>query len=103
MGHRFCSEGRPGYDAVAAPDAWRRVGAHLEMAVTAGASGVLKQVMTTTTGGTMLGEKVFYTSIVPADGDGDYLLERTTRARLWTAISKWAPTRRHAWGAATAS
>ena len=40
VGHRFCSEGRPGYDAVAAADAWRRVGAHLEMAVTAGASGV---------------------------------------------------------------
>jgi carboxymethylenebutenolidase len=29
VGHRFCAEGRPGYDAVAAADAWRRVGAHL--------------------------------------------------------------------------
>jgi len=29
VGHRFCAEGRPGYDAVAADDAWRRVGAHL--------------------------------------------------------------------------
>ena len=29
VGHRFCAEGRPGYDAVAAADAWLRVGAHL--------------------------------------------------------------------------
>jgi carboxymethylenebutenolidase len=29
VGHRFCSEGRPGYDAMAAADAWRRVAAHL--------------------------------------------------------------------------
>ena len=29
VGHRFCAERRPGYDAVAADDAWRRVGAHL--------------------------------------------------------------------------
>jgi carboxymethylenebutenolidase len=29
IGHRFCSEGRPGYDARAAADAWRRVAAHL--------------------------------------------------------------------------
>jgi carboxymethylenebutenolidase len=29
VGHRFCAEGRPGYDAVAAAHAWRRVGAHL--------------------------------------------------------------------------
>jgi dienelactone hydrolase len=29
VGHRFCAEGRPGYDAAAAADAWRRVAAHL--------------------------------------------------------------------------
>jgi carboxymethylenebutenolidase len=29
VGHRFCAEGRLGYDPVAANDAWRRVGAHL--------------------------------------------------------------------------
>jgi carboxymethylenebutenolidase len=29
VGHRFCAQGRPGYDAVAAADAWRHVRAHL--------------------------------------------------------------------------
>jgi carboxymethylenebutenolidase len=34
VGHRFASVGRPGYDADAAADAWTRVGAFLERAVT---------------------------------------------------------------------